>query len=245
MTLVAASLSGHSDAEWARAASEHVDCAILGGIALDEPAIRAARKLVTRDRKEFLPTDPLEFIDEQLGALSDCDIETGFNVRSTSLVPIRTVGKICCEHEAICEINAHCRQDELRQVGCGEALLRDTERLCKQVDAAAETGARVSVKVRTEVSGVDLVRTARAIERAGAEIIHVDAMDSESVVRAVSKESDLLVIANNGVRGRKSVREYFEYGADAVSVGRPSDDPRVLSRLCEAVSECEKQGIAP
>ena len=45
------------------------------------------------------------------------------------------------------------------------------------------------------------------------------------------------LVANNGVRGRKSVREYLELGADAVSVGRPSDDPRVLRRVARAVEE--------
>lgn len=242
MTLVAASLSGHSDAEWARAASEHVDCAILGGIALDAPSREAATAMAAdRDREEFLPADPLAFIGAELTALSDLDLETGFNVRSTSTEPIREVGEICREHGAICEINAHCRQDELCRVGCGEALLSDTERLCEQVEAAAETGARVSVKVRAEVPGVDLVTTARAIEDAGAGIIHVDAMDTESVIQGVSEVSDLTVIANNEVRDRESVREYFEYGADAVSVGRPSDDPRVLARVKKAVSEWEQR----
>lgn len=243
MKLVAASLSGHSDAEWARTASEYVDCAILGGIALDGPSRRAARKLVARDREEFLPTSPLEFIDEQLTALSDFDLEMGFNVRSTSVEPIREAGNICREHGAICEINAHCRQDELCAVGCGETLLRDTDRLCEQVETAAETGANVSVKVRTEVPEVDLLKTARAVERAGASTLHIDAMDSESVVRDVSEGSSLTVIANNGVRDRESVREYFEYGADAVSVGRPSDDPRVLSRVREAISEYEGREV--
>ncbi|ADJ14791.1 tRNA-dihydrouridine synthase [Halalkalicoccus jeotgali] len=237
MRLVAASLSGQSDAEWARVASPYVDRAVLGGIALDEPSRTAARELVARDREEFLPADPLAFVDEQLAALSDVPLETGVNVRSTSTAPIRAAGEICRRHDAICEINAHCRQAELRRVGCGETLLADTDRLCEQVRAAAETGARVSVKVRAEVPGVDLVETARAVERAGAGIIHVDAMDSEPVVLAVCEASELSVIANNGVRGRESVAEYAEYGADAVSVGRPSDDPRVLTRVREAVDE--------
>ncbi len=237
MRVVAASLSGQSDAGWARAASEYVDGAILGGIALDGPSREAARKLVARDREEFLPTDPVGFVDEQLEALSDIDIETGFNVRSTSTEPVRKAAAICREHDAICEINAHCRQEELREVGCGEALLRDPDRLCEQVRAAAGVDARVSVKVRAEVPGVDLAATARAVERAGAEMVHVDAMDSEPVIRTVGEASDLFAIANNGVRGRESVREYLALGADAVSVGRPSDDPRVLARVREAVDD--------
>lgn len=237
MRLAAASLSGQSDAEWARVASEYVDCAILGGIALDGPSREAARELVARDREEFLPVDPLDFIDEQLAALSDLDIETGVNVRSTSIDPVRDAAGLCRDHGAIPEINAHCRQAELCRVGCGEALLRDTDRLCDQVRAAAGTGADVSVKVRAEVPGVDLAETARAIEDAGAEVIHVDTMDSEGVIREVCGASDLVVIANNGVRDRESVHEYLAYGADAVSVGRPSDDPRVLARVREALEK--------
>lgn len=235
MRLVAASLSGQSDAEWARRAGDYVDRAILGGIALDEPSRRAARELVARDREEFLPADPIEFVDEQLSLLSDAPFQTGFNVRSTSIEPVRDAATICHDHGALCEINAHCRQAELREVGCGEALLRDTEHLCEQVRAVAGTGARVSVKVRAEVPGVDLVETSRAIEDAGAEIIHVDAMDSESVIRDIREASDLFVIANNGVRDRESVHEYLAFGADAVSVGRPSDDQRVLARVREAI----------
>ncbi|WP_122090285.1 tRNA-dihydrouridine synthase [Halalkalicoccus subterraneus] len=244
MRVVAASLSGQSDAEWARRASEYVDRAILGGVALDEPSREAARELVARGREEFLPTDPLGFVNDQLAALSRDGIGTGFNVRSTSPGPVRAAAEICRNHDAIPEINAHCRQAELCRVGCGEALLRDTDRLSEQVRAAAETGARVSVKVRAEVPGVDLVETARAIEDAGAAIVHVDAMDSEPVIREVNEVSDLFVIANNEVRGRESAHEYFALGADAVSVGRPSDDPRVLARVREAVDAWDREASA-
>jgi tRNA-dihydrouridine synthase len=53
----------------------------------------------------------------------------------------------------------------------------------------------------------------------------------------VREACGLFLVANNGVRDRPTVREYLKYGADAVSVGRPSDDPRVLSRVHEAVDE--------
>ena len=134
-------------------------------------------------------------------------------------------------------MNAHCRQRELRAAGCGEALLADTERLTTFVESAAVTDAAVSVKVRAEVPDVDLVETAKGVEAAGAEMIHIDAMDSETVVSDVAAETDLFVVANNGVRGWETVREYFDYGADAVSVGRPSTIPRVLQRVRNAVDE--------
>lgn len=232
-----ASLSGESDAEWAAAGAEYAGAAFLGGIALDEPTRAAARDLVARDRTEFLPDDPIAFIDSQLAALTDTAIHPGFNVRTTSLDPLREAAEVCRERAAILEVNAHCRQDEMCAVGAGETLLRDTGRLCDQVRTAAETGATVSVKVRTEVDGVDLPETARRLDAAGADVLHVDAMDSEAVVGDVVAKTDCFVVANNEVRDRESVHEYLEYGADAVSVGRPSDDPVVLQRVREAVTD--------
>ena len=64
--LAVASLSGQSDADWARAAAPYVGGAFLGGIALDDPTRAAARHLIARDRDEFLPPDPVAFVDDQL-----------------------------------------------------------------------------------------------------------------------------------------------------------------------------------
>ena len=242
--LVLASLSGHADSAWARAGSGFAGGAILGGIALDEPARRAARKLVARDREEFLPPDPLAFVEGELAALEDVPIRPGFNVRAATIEPIPDVARICQDRDALLEINAHCRQEELCAVGCGETLLRDTDRLRQYVAAAVETGAEVGVKVRAEVPGVDLPSLARALECAGATYIHVDAMDTEAVIAEIVAESDLYVIANNGVRDEATVREYLAYGADAVSVGRPSDNPTVLERVeraLESVSSIHTQ----
>ncbi|SDM44870.1 TIM-barrel protein, putative [Halogranum gelatinilyticum] len=233
--LALASLSGEADAAWARAGSEYAGAAFLGGIALDDASRAAARELVARDRDEFLPDDPLAFVDSELSKLADSSLTVGFNVRSATVGPVADAAAVCADHDAILEINAHCRQEELCAVGCGESLLRDTDRLAEYVAAAVDAGATVSVKVRAEVDGVDLVETAEAVEAAGADLIHIDAMDSESVVGDVADATGLFVVANNGVRDAATVREYLEYGADAVSVGRPSDNPAVLRRVRAAV----------
>ena len=236
--LALASLSGEADAEWARDGAAWAGAAVLGGVCLDESTRAAAREMVAdRDRSEFLPDDPIAFVDDELAALSGVDVRPGINVRSTTAGPVREVAAVADKHDAFVEINAHCRQDELCAAGAGETLLREPDRLEALVKAAAESGADVSVKLRTELDGVDLVDVARRIEAAGADAIHVDAMDSEAVVAEVADATDLFLIANNGVRGRESVREYLHYGADAVSVGRPSDDPAVLDRVADAVAE--------
>ncbi|WP_348613668.1 tRNA-dihydrouridine synthase [Halobaculum rarum] len=239
--LALASLSGDSDAEWARAGADYAGAAFLGGIALDAESRAAVRAMVAdRDRSEFLPADPLAWIAEQLDALADseADIRAGVNVRATTEMAIRGAAAVCADRDAILEVNAHCRQAELCAAGCGETLLADTDRLAGYVAAAAGESADVSVKVRAEVDGVDLADTARAVADAGADAIHVDAMDSEGIVGCVKDAApELVVIANNGVRDRRTVREYLAAGADTVSVGRPSDDERVLRRVRAAVDE--------
>jgi len=244
-----ASLSGASDAAWARAAAPHVGAAFLGGIALDGPARAAARELVARGREEFLPPEPLSFLADQIDALADAPVHPAVNVRSAGVGPVREAARICADRGATLEINAHCRQPELCAVGCGESLLAETGRLREYVAAAAGAGAAVSVKVRAEVDGVDLAATARAVAEAGADWLHVDAMDTESVVADVAGIEGLAVVANNGVRGRETVREYLGHGADAVSVGRPSDDPRVLRRVRAATdawfAERRERGASP
>ncbi|MBB6644778.1 tRNA-dihydrouridine synthase [Halobellus ruber] len=233
-----ASLSGAADAAWARAGADHAGAAFLGGIALDEPTREAARDLVARDREEFLPPDPVAFVAAQLDALADAPIRPGVNVRAAAAAPVAEVASVCAAHDAILEINAHCRQAEMCAVGCGEALLRDTDRLRTFVAAASDAGAAPGVKVRAGVSGVDLPGVARAVADAGAEAIHIDAMDSEPVVREVAEAApSLFVIANNEVRGPESVAEYLGYGADAVSIGRPSTDPAVRRRVRRAVEQ--------
>jgi TIM-barrel protein len=234
--LALASLSGEAYADWARAGADYAGAAFLVGIALDAESRAAAREMVRdRDRTEFLPEDPLAFVDRELAALENVPIRPGFNVRSATPGPVVDAARVCRDRGAVLEINAHCRQDELCAVGCGETLLRDTERLHEYVTRAAEVGAVVGVKVRAEVPGVDLPALAAELEGAGASFVHVDTMDTESVIAEVVAATDLYVIANNGVRDDETVREYADYGADAVSVGRPSTDPAVLERVREAV----------
>lgn len=231
-----ASLSGESDAQWARSRSQFVGAAFLGGIAVCEQTRRAARNMEERDREEFLPDDPIAFIDRQLALLSEVPIVPGFNIRTVSIERIAETARVCRRRNAMLEINAHCRQEEMCHVGAGEALLCDTDRLVTQTRAAAETGCLVSVKVRAEVPDVELLEVAHALESAGASVIHVDAMDTESIIEPIAAETGLFVIANNGVRDAATASEYLSYGADAVSIGRASDRPDVLRDVETALS---------
>jgi TIM-barrel protein len=209
-------------------------------VAIDGPTREAARELVARGRDEFLPADPVAFVAAQLDALAGASpgVRPAVNVRTTSVDPLVRVARTCADRGAAVEVNAHCRQAEMCAAGCGERLLRERDRLVRYVEAAAGTGATVSVKLRTEVEGVNLPALAGRLAAAGADWLHVDAMDSESVVAAVRRAApDVWLVANNGVRDGATAREYRRYGADAVSVGRASDEPETLARVrSEAVT---------
>jgi tRNA-dihydrouridine synthase len=100
----------------------------------------------------------------------------------------------------------------------------------------------VRVMVRADGDGVAPPATARAVADAGADVLHVDAMDAEPVVAdVVAAAPDPFCLANNGVRDRATAWEYLAYGADGVSVGRPSDDPAVLRRVARAVDDWERR----
>lgn len=236
--LALASLSGEAGLAWAEAGASEAGLAFLGGIALDDPTRAAARQLVAEGRSEFLPPDPIAWIDDQLRRGASLPIELGVNVRAVGREPIARAASVCHDHDAIVEVNAHCRQDSMCRAGAGESLAREPERLASQIRAAAETGATTSVKLRAELDEVDLPALARRVVDAGANVVHVDAMDSEGVIALVTERvPEATVIANNGVRDRPTVREYLACGADAVSLGRPSDDPVVRRRVARAVTE--------
>ncbi|MEF8771119.1 tRNA-dihydrouridine synthase [Halodesulfurarchaeum sp.] len=231
-----ASLSGKSDADWAKQASPWAGAAFLGGLALDKQTRTAARQMVTgRDRSEFLPEDPFGFMESELRALDETDITPGFNVRSVDQSSLKRAAKLCADYGAYIEINAHCRQPEMTRIGAGQALLTEPERLANTIRTAAQTDATVSLKVRTEILGVDLQQVSQTAVEAGADILHIDAMDSESVIKDVKDRTTAFIIANNGVRDQATAIEYLEYGADAVSVARPSTNTEVLRRVKHGV----------
>lgn len=231
--LALSSMSGESNVEWARARDEWIGGAFLGAFNLDEETRSASREMVARGRTEFLPDRPFEFLEDQLDLSDEIDCLVGANVRTVSPGRIHRAGELCVQHEAVLEINAHCRQPEMVNIGCGQQLLRNPERLRDYLQAGRESGALVSLKGRFEVEDVDSVEILnRAIEW-GADILHVDAMDSEPLIAELEAP---FILANNGVRRARHVREYARYGADGVSVGR-ANNPDFLETLSKAVRD--------
>ena len=67
---------------------------------------------------------------------------------------------------------------------------------------------------------------AKAVNEAGADYIHIDAMKpgfncaDYSVIESVRKNVDIFIIGNNSIRDLKSARLMLKSGADGISIAR-------------------------
>ena len=121
-------MAGITNAEFAMKLIPYgFDTVTIGGYNLDAPSIEACAKIIERGRKEFnYPQDKVigQIEHETKTIKENFKVCVSANLRSTAPGPVIEASRI--RNLDIVEINCHCRQEELTQVGCGQAmLLRD------------------------------------------------------------------------------------------------------------------------
>ncbi|MFZ3384304.1 MAG: methanogenesis marker 9 domain-containing protein [Candidatus Methanoperedens sp.] len=230
--IAVASMAGITDSKFASGFA-NAGLFILGGYNLDKPTNEAARKEIERGRTEFVSDKPMEFLKSELIAAKGYTT-IAVNVRAASIEPFLEAAVLAKEHGAILELNAHCRQPEMVELGSGEALLKDIPHLCEYIREIKKTGVVLSVKIRANV--VNDVELAKAIEKAGADIIHIDAMHPQGVdigvIKRIRNSTNLFIIGNNSITDFESAKEMFCHGADMVSVARAvRKNPRIIDQL--------------
>jgi TIM-barrel protein len=235
--IATAPMAGITDSRFA-AKFSNAGLVVLGGYNLDERTNEAARKEMMRGRKEFVPDNPMNFLKQEIIASKDLTT-IAVNVRAASLEPFVQAAHLARTYGAILEINAHCRQPEMLELGAGEALLRDVPRLCEYIKEIKKTGVVLSIKTRANV--VNDVELAKAIEKAGADIIHIDAMHPQGVdigvIKRIRNSTYLFIIGNNSIVDFECAKEMFSRGADMVSVARGVlEDPGLIDHLVEEIS---------
>ncbi|WP_370572522.1 methanogenesis marker 9 domain-containing protein [Methanomethylovorans sp.] len=239
-----APMGGITDSRFANEFAKDAGLVILGGYNLDAATKQAAAEIVKRGREEFISDEPLELIENELKAINTDSI-VAINVRSSTLEPLIEAAKIAKNANAIIEIDAHCRQPEMTKIDVGEALLYDLPKLQDIIRKVKATGVILSVKVRANV--IDNVKMAKAIEDAGADILHVDAMKIGSgadmeTIRKIRDATRLLLIGNNSITDFDIAKEMFTRGADIVSVGRGvMEDPLLITLLVKEVTLLQKE----
>lgn len=238
-----APMAGIVDSAFANQYASNAGLVILGAFNLDKASIAVASALVTRGRKEFISDEPMELIKKEIQAVTSGSA-VAVNVRSTTLEPLIEAAKVVKEEGAILELNAHCRQPEMLEAGMGEALLHDLPRLSAWIKAIKETGVVLSVKVRANV--VNDIELARLIDKAGADIIHVDAgmedfgADLDTILN-YRDATRLFLIGNNSVKDFESAKEMFTRGADMVSAARGVlENSGLIQELVENVTSYQQ-----
>lgn len=239
-----APMGGITDSQFANEFAKDAGIVILGGYNLDAATNLAASEMAKRGRKEFISDEPLKLIENELRSVKT-ESAVAINVRSSTLEPLIEAARMAKNANAIIEIDAHCRQPEMTKIGVGEALLRNLSKLQEIIRKVKATGAIVSVKVRANV--IDDIKMAKAIEDAGADILHVDAMKKGSgadmeTIRKIRDATRLLLIGNNSVTDFDTAKEMFTRGADMVSVGRGvMEDPSLISSLVKEVTLLQQE----
>lgn len=234
-----ASMAGMTDGTYIRERAGHIGIGFIGGYAIDEPTINAARELSQAGREEFLPRDPIAEIVAQVAFVEESGVIPGINIRASdvdSLVTLVTaVGDV-----AIYEIDAHCRQQPMIDAGCGEYLLTNPQKLLSYVQSLKIHGVLVSVKIRAGVAQND-AELVRLLWKAGADIIHVDLMDfGIKKLRDIRNSCNSIIIANNGITDFEKAKDYFAHGADLVSLARRSD-LKTLAGIREGLAQFTRE----
>ncbi|MBE8538555.1 tRNA-dihydrouridine synthase [Geoglobus acetivorans] len=231
--LALSAMAGIND--WKFISRFDVGFGILGGFNADKKSNEAALKVVQRGRKEFVFGNPVKEIEHNLKMLEDFGGIVGINVRAFSDEGYADVSKLAGEYGAILEINAHCRQKEFTEIGCGQALLYEQERLAKIVERTSKF-AEVSVKIRGGLD-IDYLGLSSRIFESGAAMIHLDAMipGGKADLKLVELISGLgNVVGNNSVRSAEDARKMIDAGARLVSIARGVlEDERIFDRLLE------------
>ncbi|MCL2460841.1 MAG: methanogenesis marker 9 domain-containing protein [Euryarchaeota archaeon] len=237
-----ASMAGITNAEYIKNRAKWIGLACIGGYSIDERTIEASHALVKKAREEFLfpnQESALDTIEAEIKELADSEIVICVNLRASSAeslaIAARRLGA-----DIIYEIDAHCRQEEMIQAGCGEHLLTHTDILSQYISTLKAEGVLVSVKIRTGVAEDDTA-LAHLIWKAGADIIHIDCMDEGAkAVKIIRNACPLFIIGNNSISSFESAKEMLTYGADLISLARMSHS-NVLSDLFNDMVQYAKE----
>jgi TIM-barrel protein len=194
--------------------------------------------MIETGRTEF--SGGLDKITTELAMLEETDVVIGLNLRGSTpeayVDAARKFGK-----DVIYEIDAHCRQQPMIDVHCGEYLLYNTDTLCTIIRALHAEGVCVSVKTRAGI--IDDRLLARKLWAAGADILHIDLMDTGYTrIRQIRNSCPLILIANNNINTPDKMMDMFSHGADMVSLAR-SANPATIQLLDNYIrTNSEKNG---
>jgi len=227
----------------ARVAKGGAGMITLGGFNFDKATLSAAKLITTRERPEFIiDLEELpEYTERQVSIARKGKTLVNINIRVTSRDGLLLAAKISQDAGAdAIELNAHCRQPEIMDLGTGQALLKNSKKLCQWITILKNyVSIPLIVKIRANI--VDEVTLVNNVVTAGADAIHVDAMKPGypyadlDVIKRISSSVDTFLIGNNSVRDINSAIQMLNAGADAFSIARAAiKNPETVGQIGKA-----------
>ncbi|KYK37377.1 MAG: hypothetical protein HXS46_20945 [Theionarchaea archaeon] len=197
---VLAAMAGRNDGEFCRTIGNlGVGMVTVGGVSVDEKSMEASKKMVERGRKEFLFENLHDFLEENIAKAQESEAKVCVNIRSASLNGYVSASECITDFGAIVEVNAHCRQKEMVEIGAGQALLKNSENMKLIVNTLQEIGIHPIIKFRGNVIPErDLLETVHLTA------VHIDAYKEgergfDFTVFEKIKGIDCFKIGNNSV----------------------------------------------
>lgn len=230
---VLSAMAGINDGEFCKKFTKQgVDLITLGGFNMDVPTFKAGLENISKhDRKEFftcphhISEDLTEFIEVIHEYNPKWNGKISVNLRATTPEPFSLLYNN--DNIDILEINAHCRQAPMLEAKTGQALLSNPQVLGDILEeVTTNSGKKTSVKIRSNVEGVDILEIVELIESYNVDYLHVDAMNpgvdcaDYDILNKICEKSSAHVIGNNSVRTHEDYLKMLDAGADNVSVAR-------------------------
>ena len=231
---VLAAMAGRNNGEYCRRIGDlGVGMATVGGISVDEKTMEASRKMVKRGRQEFIFETLYDFLEDNITTAHESQAAVCVNVRSATLEGYVKAAEIITDLKAVVEINSHCRQKEMVDVGAGQSLLYDMERLKTVVKTLKEAGIHAIIKFRGNV------RSEREIlQEVQPDAVHIDSYrEGEkgfdfSVFKNI-KDFDCFKIGNNSINTPEVAAKVLEL-CDAFSFSQIAWNEEAVKALIES-----------
>lgn len=232
---VLAAMAGRNDGEFCYTIGAlGVGMVTLGGISVDEKSMNASRKMVERGREEFLFDNLYAFLEKNIPRAQESKAAVCVNVRSATLTGFVTAAEIITDFNAIVEINAHCRQKEIVDIGAGQYLIQEVQKLKAVVASLKEIGITPIVKFRGNVKPEkDILKIVHP------DAVHIDAYKEgekgfDFTVFEKIADFDCFKIGNNSVNTPETAVQVLRL-CDAFSFAQIAWNERAVKALVEKV----------
>ncbi len=230
--IVLAPMAGITDGKFCRKYKNLFGIVSIGAYYLDYDTQLASEKIVKRGRREFIYNlgEFGKYIQKEINEAKRSGALVSVNIRFKDISQAIPNIKIIGQYADIIELNCHCRQKEITELGIGQELLRkeNNDVLKEFLVSINELDLKIPIflKVRANfVSSNELIANLNNV-RKYFDGIHIDCYypnkdyaDLEYLKAVQTNFYDKIIVGNNSIKSIHDAEEMLGY-CDLVSVAR-------------------------